>query len=111
LPEPVTNEDIYSKLEEIRKLLESQLTLYKLLNAKPLEDARAKILELEIRRKIFDACDNKTPVTQIAQNLFPGEPTEKSQPKVSGHIAILKDYGLVDYRDDKGVRYYFKKRG
>jgi DNA-binding transcriptional ArsR family regulator len=111
LPDPITNEEIYLKLEEIRKLLESQLTLYKLLNQKPLEDARAKVLESEIKKKIFDLCDNKNSVTQIAQNMFPGEPIEKSLPKVSNHLAILKDYGLVDYRDDRGGRYYFKKRG
>jgi DNA-binding transcriptional ArsR family regulator len=111
LSETITNKEIHAKLEEIRKLLDSQLRIFKLLNAKSIEDARAKVLELDVRKRIFDSCDNKTPVTQIAQSIFPGEPIEKSQPKVSYHLAILEEYGLVDYSDVKGVRYYFKTKG
>ena len=106
----ITNEDLYSKLEEIRKLINAQLALFKLVNAKTIEDSRAKILELEIRKKIFDACDNKKTVTKITQTIFPNEPLEKAQPKVSYHLAILDDYGIIDYRDDKGQRYYYKKK-
>ena len=106
----ITNEDLYSKLEEIRKLINTQLSMFKLVNAKTIEDSRAKILELAIRKKIFDACDNKKTVTQITQMTFPNEPLEKAQPKVSYHLAILEDYGIVGYRDDKSQRYYYKKK-
>jgi DNA-binding transcriptional ArsR family regulator len=67
-------------------------------------------LEVDVRRKIFDLCDNKKTVTQIAQAAFPGEPVEKSQPKVSYHLGILEESELVGYRDDKGNRYYYKKK-
>lgn len=107
----ITNKDIYEKLEEIRKLINTNLTLFKLLNIEAIENARGKILELDIRKKIFDLCDSKRTVTQIAQESFPGGPTEKSQPKVSYHLAILEEYGLVAHRDEKGVRYYYKTRG
>lgn len=107
----ITNKDIYEKLEEIRKLINTQMTLFKLLNAKAIEDARSKILDMDVRKKIFDLCDNKRNVTQIAQEIFQGEPIEKSLPKVSYHLAILEEYELVSCRDEKGVRYYFKIRG
>jgi len=55
----ITNKDIYEKLEEIRKLINAQLTMSKLLNSKAIEDARGEILKLDVRKKIFDLCDNK----------------------------------------------------
>jgi len=67
-------------------------------------------LELDVRKKIFDLCDGKRTVTQIAQETFKEEPIKKSQPKVSYHLAILEDFDLVDHSDDKGERFYFKKR-
>jgi len=106
----ITNKDICEKLEEIRKLTSTQLTLFKLLNAEAIENARSKILKSDIRKKIFDLCDKKRSVTQIAQEAFPEEPVEKCQPKASYHLAILEEYGLVGYRDEKGLRYYFRIR-
>jgi DNA-binding transcriptional ArsR family regulator len=106
----LTNRDLYEKLEEIRKLMHTQLALFKLINYKAIEDGRKDILKVAIRKRIFDLCDNKKTVTQIAQNAFEGEPLAKSQPKTSYHLAILEDYDLLDHRDEKGQRYYFKKR-
>ena len=106
----ITNRDIYEKLEDIRNLINTQLTLFRLLNSKAIEDARGEILKLAIRKRVFDLCDNKKTVTQIAQEAFQGEPIEKSLPKVSYHLAILEEYSLVAHRDEKGVRYYFKTR-
>ena len=106
----VTNLDIYNKLEEIRALINSGLATYKLLNSKAIEDAQEKVLEVDVRKKIYDNCDGKKVVTQIAQAVFPNDPIEKSMPKVSYHLAILEDYGLVKSRDVKGSRYYSKKR-
>src|SRR3989337_1382571 len=97
----ITNKDIYEKLEEIRKLTNTQLTLFRLVNSKAIEAARDEILKMTVRKKIFDLCDNKRAVAQIAQEAFQGEPLEKSQPKVSYHLAILEEYGLVDHRDEK----------
>ena len=105
-----TNQDLYEKLEEIRKLLNTLLSLFRLVNEKQIESARKEILELGVRKKIFDLCDNKRTVTQIAQEVFSGELLEKSQPKVSYHLAILEDFGLVAHRDEKGQRYYYKLR-
>jgi len=87
----ITNKDIYEKLEEIRKLINAQLTMSKLLNSKAIEDARGEILKLDVRKKIFDLCDNKRNVTQVAQEVFLGEPITKSMPKISYHLAILEE--------------------
>jgi len=108
--EDLTNRDLYEKLEEIRRLMSTQLAMFKLVNEKSIETARKGILALEVRKKIFEQCDNKKTVTQITQTIFPGEPQEKSQPKVSYHLAVLEDYGLIDHRDEKGQRYYYRKR-
>jgi len=101
---------IYEKLEEIRKLLNTQLALFKLVNDKTIERAHKDILKVPIRKKIHDLCDNKRTVTQIAQDAFEGEPLSKSQPKASYHLAILEEYDMIDHRDEKGQRYYFRKR-
>ena len=106
----LTNKDLYDKLEEIRRLLATQLSMFKLVNEKSIENARKEILALDIRKRIFEQCDNKKTVTQITQTVFPGELLEKATPKASYHLAVLEDYGLIDHRDDKGQRYYFRKR-
>jgi DNA-binding transcriptional ArsR family regulator len=106
----VPNKMVYEKLEEIRKLMKTQLGLFKLANNKVIEDARKDILKEPVRKRIRDLCDDKNTVTQIAQAAFPGEPVAKSQPKTSYHLAILEEYDMIDDRDEKGQRYYFKKR-
>ena len=105
----LTNRDLYEKLEEIRRLMSTLLAMFKLVNEKSIETAVKEILALDVRKKIFEQCDNKKTVMQITQTVFPGEPLEKSQPKVSYHLAVLEDYGLIDHRE-KGHKYYFKKR-
>jgi len=106
----MTRRDLYEKLEEIRRLMSTQLAMFKLVNEKSIETARKEILALGVRKKIFEQCDNKKTVTQITQTMFPGEPLEKSQPKVSYHLAVLEDCGLIDHRDEKGQRYYYRKK-
>jgi DNA-binding transcriptional ArsR family regulator len=106
----LTNTDLYEKLEEIRKLINTQLNLFKLVNEKSIETARKEILALSVRKKIFDLCDNKKTVTEITRTVFPSEHLEKSAPKVSYHLAVLEDCGLIGHRDEKGQRYYCKSR-
>lgn len=106
----VTNEEIYGKLEEIRRLLSSQVAAFKLVNMKAIEASRVEILKAPIRKKIFDLIDNKRNVTEIAQAVFKAEKLEKSLPKISYHTSILEDYGLISHRDEKGQRFYFKVR-
>jgi len=107
----MANKDIYDKLEEIRDILSKQLTLFKILNSSEIEKAKSKILEDPTRRRIFDLCDNTKSVSQIAQAVFPDKPLQKSAPATSYHLSILEEYDLVAHRDDRGQRYYYKKRG
>jgi|GEM_PF-2156392 DNA-binding transcriptional ArsR family regulator len=106
----ITNQEIYEKLEEVRRLISSQLAAFKLVNMKEIEAARVEVLKIPIRKKIYDLVDNKRAVTQIAQEAFKGENEEKSVPKVSYHLAILEDYNMISHRDDKGQRFYYKIR-
>lgn len=107
----MANKDNYDKLEEIRSILSEQLALFKIINSSEIEKAKSKILEDPTRRKIFELCDNTKSVSQIAQTVFPDKPSQKSAPATSYHLSILEEYGLVAHRDDRGQRYYFKKRG
>jgi hypothetical protein len=106
----ITNEEIYEKLEEIRRLVSSQVAAFKLVNMKAIEDSREEVLKVPIRKKIFNLIDNKRSVTEIANTVFEGEKPEKSLPKVSYHTGILEDYGMIAHRDEKGQRFYFKVR-
>lgn len=106
----MTGEDAVEKLEEIRKAVNAHLSLYKLVNSEAIEKARRRFVSKEPRKRIFSLCDNKRTVTEIAQELFKGEPIEKSLPKVSYHLAILEEYGFVAHRDEKGLRHYYKTR-
>lgn len=106
----MANKDIYDKLEEIRSILSEQLALFKIINSSEIEKAKSKILDDPSRRKIFDLCDNTKSVSQIAQTVFPDKPLQKSVPATSYHLSILEEYGLAAHRDDRGQRYYHKKR-
>lgn len=106
----LTTRDICEKLEEIRSILSSQLALFKMVHSSEIEKAKARILEDPTRRKIFDLCDNTKSVSQIASTVFPEKPLSKSQPAISYHLAILEDNDIVSHRDDKGQRYYYRKR-
>lgn len=106
----VTNKDIYDKLDEIRNILTTQLTLFKIINSSEIEKAKSKILEDPTRHRIFNLCDNTKNVSQIAQAVFKDKPLNKSKPATSYHLSILEEYDLVAHRDDKGQRYYYKKR-
>lgn len=105
----VTEADVLEKLEEIRKEVHTQLALYKLVNSEAIDKARSQFLGKEPRKGIFALCDDKRTVTEIALQVFNGEPVAKSLPKVSYHLAILEEYGFVEHRDQKGVRYYKKR--
>ncbi len=105
----INDEHILQKLEDIRKTVSAHLAFYKLVNAEAIEKARSRFLDREPRKKIFTLSDNKRTVTEIAQEVFKGQRIEKSLPKVSYHLAILEEYGFVEHRDEKGVRYYKKR--
>ena len=107
----VAMDDVYGKLEEVRGLVRQLLAAYKLVNRDAIEKGRESVLKDKTRKRIFDLCDKKHAVNQMAQAVFPEKPLTTSQPAVSYHLSILEDYGLVAYVDKGGQRYYYKIRG
>ncbi len=87
---------------ETRKLLEKILSVLKLTNSKVIEEQKQSILKNEIKKKIYDLCDGKHTVNDIAVEI------KTTQPNVSYHLSSLLESGLVLYDDVGGKKYYFK---
>jgi len=87
---------------ETRRLLEKILCVLKLANNKAILREKDKILRNETRRRIYQLCDGKHTVSNIASEL------KTTQPNVSYHLSSLLESGLVLYDDLGGKRYYFK---
>jgi len=91
------NSDIESK-----KLLEKILSVLKLANSKTILQEKEKILKNATKRRIYELCDGKHTVNDIASEL------NTTQPNVSYHLSSLSESGLVLYDELGGKRYYFK---
>lgn len=87
---------------ETKRLLEKILSILKLANSEAILQEKEKILENETKRKIYELCDGKHTVTDIASEL------NTTQPNVSYHLSSLLESGLVLYDELAGKRYYFK---
>jgi len=87
---------------ESKRLLEKILCVLKLANNKALLREKDKILKNETKRQIYELCDGKHTVSDIASDL------DTSQPNVSYHLSSLLESGLVLYDEVGGKRYYFK---
>ena len=87
---------------ETRRLLEKILCVLKLANGKAILREKDKILRNETKRRIYELCDGKHTVSNIASEL------KTTQPNVSYHLSSLLESGLVLYDDLGGKRYYFK---
>ena len=83
-------------------LLEKNLALFKLVNNDKIISIKSNILRNESKRKVYELCDGKKTVTDIANALF------VSQPNVSYHLSSLLESGLVTYEETGGNRYYVK---
>ena len=91
------SENIYN-----RRLLEKILCVLKLANYKTIMKEKENILKNKTKRKIYELCDGKHTVTDIAKEL------NTTQPNVSYHLSTLLESGLILYEDVGGKRYYFK---
>lgn len=94
--------DLGEETLRIRRLLEKVLSVLKLANSKSILREKNKILKNETKREIYELCDGKHTVTDIAKEL------NTTQPNVSYHLSSLLESGLVLYDDVGGKRYYFK---
>ena len=87
---------------ETRRLLEKILCVLKIANNKVILKEKDEILKNETKRKIYELCDGKHTVSDIASGL------NTTQPNVSYHLSSLLESGLVLYDELGGKRYYFK---
>jgi predicted transcriptional regulator len=101
---PIKEVNLQLKRENIetKRLLEKILCVLKLANNKTLLQGKNKILKNETKRKIYELCDGKHTVNDIASEL------NTTQPNVSYHLSSLLESGLVLYDELGGKRYYFK---
>jgi DNA-binding transcriptional ArsR family regulator len=87
---------------ETKRLLEKILSVLKLANSKAIQKEKEAILENRTKRGIYELCDGKHTVSDIASEL------KTTQPNVSYHLSSLLELGLVLYDELGGKRYYFK---
>lgn len=87
---------------ESRRLLEKILCVLKLANSKAIIREKNSILKNETKRRIYELCDGKHTVGDIAEEIG------TTQPNVSYHLSSLLESGLVLYEEIGGKRYYFK---
>lgn len=85
-----------------RRLLEKILCVLKLAHSKAILREKKNILKNESKRRVYDLCDGKHTVTDIAKEL------KTTQPNVSYHLSSILESGLILYEDVGGKRYYFK---
>lgn len=87
---------------ETIQVLEKILSVLKLANAEAIRDEKEAILKGAAKRKVYELCDGKNTVNEIATK------SELSQPNVSQHLSSLLESGLVLYNEVGGKKYYFK---
>lgn len=85
-----------------RRLLEKILCVLKLAHSKAIIKEKDIILKNVTKREIYNLCDGKHTVTDIAKEL------KTTQPNVSYHLSSLLESGLILYEDVGGRRYYSK---
>jgi len=87
---------------ETKRLLEKILCVLKLANSRAILREKDGILGSKTKRRIYELCDGKHTVGDIASEL------NTTQPNVSYHLSSLLESGLVLYDELGGKRYYFK---
>ena len=87
---------------DVKRLLQKTLSIMKLANIDAIGRAKESILKSEMKRKIYELCDGKHTVGDIASELT------TTQPNVSQHLAGLLESGLVLYDERSSKKYYFR---
>lgn len=87
---------------EMKRILEKILCVLKLANSEDIVRKKEEILKNKTKRAIYELCDGKHTVGDIAKEL------QTTQPNVSYHLSSLLESGLVLYDEVRGKKYYFK---
>jgi len=96
------DKEIKKEIIALKFVLKQILVLYKLIHAEQIEEAKEKILASGPRRKVYNLCDGKKGVTEIAKIL------EVKQPTVTHHLTKLSKLGFIASETRKGKKYFFK---
>ena len=89
-------------LREISSKLDDIVSLLRLGQKSTIEMAKSRLLASSLRSKIYNLCDGKHTVSQIAEEL------EKSQPLISRYLKELEDGGLIK-SERRGKSVYYDK--
>ena len=85
-----------------RRLLQKILSVLKLANSESIAKGKGLLLKSDMKRKIYELCDGKHTVSDIASALA------TTQPNVSQHLSSLLESGLVLFDERSGKKYYFR---
>ena len=96
------HKQVLERLDAIGRDFQRFLSMFKALKAKELSQTKDEILKHELRRKIYDLCDGKLTVNEIAEKF-----TETRQ-NITYHLGVLNSAGLVAFKEDGRERYYYK---
>lgn len=89
-------------LREISSKLDDVISLLKLGQKSTIEVAKSRLLASSLRSRIYNLCDGRHTVTQIAEEL------RKSQPLISRYLKELEDGGLIK-SERRGKTVYYDK--
>lgn len=95
-------DELHEEMRKVRLLLEKVLAILKLANVERVLQAKESILRNETKRRVYELCDGRHTVRDIADQL------NTTQPNVSYHLSTLLESGLVLFEDIGGNRFYFK---
>lgn len=95
------NEEI-RLLREISTKLSDVISLLRLGQRTTIEMAKNRLLASSLRSNIYNLCDGRHTVSQIAEEL------RKSQPLISRYLKELEDGGLIR-SERRGKRVYYDK--
>ncbi|MBZ9571797.1 winged helix-turn-helix transcriptional regulator [Patescibacteria group bacterium] len=96
------NEEFIKEIIALKSVLNQVLSLYKLTHADQIEAAKEKALASGPRKKVYNLCDGKKGVTEIAKIL------RVKQPTVTHHLTTLSELGFITSETRKGKKYFFK---
>ncbi|MHA1828348.1 MAG: ArsR/SmtB family transcription factor [Candidatus Heimdallarchaeaceae archaeon] len=94
--------EILRRLDAIEQDFQRFLSMFKALNFKELNQTKDELLKHELRKKIYDLCEGKLTVNEIAAKF------SETRQNVTYHLGILNSAGLVAFREVGRERYYYK---
>lgn len=96
------NKELKKEIIALKSILDQILSLYKLIHGDQIKIAKKKALASKSRREVYDLCDGKKGVTEIAKIL------NVTQPTITHHLKELTRLGFIASKTRKRKKYFFK---